>query len=390
MKYFCYQGNNGDCGFASLKMMMASYSHNKSYLYIKKDKKKKDFTFYDLRNIAKQYDFSLEAFRSEDKDLLNFEMPFLAKTNTNHLVMVNKIKKDKVEIYDPGSGIQKIAIKEFVKKWTGEVLVRETNSVPKNLIIKKPNLMPKKDQYFQAIFICLIAAILLTGLYFIKENSNFVLVIGLLALFVICELVENWYLIKRINSFDNKYIPLYFSNEKDTDYEHYKNYVDFKKDYFKSRKSILASLLIAIVLCVLLTINDLKNLLAFSIIIIAQILDKIIFREKQKNKEQEIGEIEQRAFDEKNSTIENLLKANTLASSFGLFVTARKTVFAFLLAVISILMMVFNNLISTNYVLFQFGAYYVVSNSFESVIDYFLTREKTEKSYANFIDQCNL
>jgi len=390
MSYFCYQGNNGDCGFAALKMMMATFAHNKSYLYIKKTNKRKDFTFLDLRNIAKRYGFQISAYNITDKDLSCLEAPFLAKLNTNHLVMVKKIKKSTVVVYDPDSGIQKINIDDFKNKWTGECLERDENSIPNKINIKQPILMSKKHQYFLAIFMIVIAAILLTGFYFIKEDSNFILVIGLLALFVICELVENWYLIKRINSFDKQYIPLYFNKAEDRDYEHYKGYVDFKKDYFKSKKSILASFLIAIVLCVLLSINDAKNLLVFAIILIAQITDKLVFRNKQKKKENEINEIESKAFDEKTCVIENLLKANTLASSFGLSITARKTVFAFLIAVISVLMMVFNNLISTNYVLFHFGAYYVISNSFDSVFDYIFNYEKGKKMHARFIDQCNL
>lgn len=389
MKYFCYQGNNGDCGFASLKMMMASYSHNRSYLFIKKGKKKKDFTFLDLEHIAKQYDFNIKAYRIPDKSLKDLETPFLAKYNSNHLVMVNRIKNDKVEIFDPGSGIQKMSVDEFKIKWTGECLEREENSIPKIISVKPPILMPKKHQFIQAIFICLIAAILLAGLFFIKENSSFILVIGLLALFVIFELVENWYLIKRINSFDKTYIPLYF-DEENSNYESYKNYIDFKKDYFKSRKSVLASVLLVICLTVLMSINDPKNVIAFAVVFIAQILDKILFRNKQKRKEAEINDIESKAFDNKDSATKNLLIANSLASSFGLFVSARKTVIAFLIAVLSILMMVFNHMISTSYVLFQFGAYYVTSNAFESTIDYFMSYEKSKKSYSQFIDKCNL
>lgn len=391
MSYFCYQGNNSDCGFASLKMMMASFAHNRSYLYIKKPpNKNKNFTFLDLRHIASKYEFDIAAYFISDKDLSNLELPFLAKLNTNHLVLVNKIKKDTVVIYDPGYGIKKMKISEFKDKWTGECLERLENSVPKKIQIKKPLLMSKKNQYFQSIFLCVIAAILLVGFYFIKEDSNFLLVIGLLALFVICELVENWYLIKNINIFDSRYIPLYFNNPEERDYEHYKNYIDFKKNYFKSKKSILASFLIAIVLCVLLSINDLKNLLVFAILIIAKLTDKLAFKEKQQDKENEIGEIEKKAFDEKDCAITNLLKANSLASAFGLFVSARKTVFLFLIAVISILMMVFNHLVSTNYVIFHFGAYFVISGSFDSMIDYFFTYSKSKKDYAKFIDQCNL
>ena len=62
MTYVCYQGNDHDCGFAALKMLLANKVHNKSYLYIKKPSKKKDYTFQDLIRIAKSYGFVLSSF----------------------------------------------------------------------------------------------------------------------------------------------------------------------------------------------------------------------------------------------------------------------------------------------------------------------------------------
>lgn len=390
MSYFCYQGNDSDCGFASLKMMMAYYSHNKSYLYIKKGSKKKDYSFLDLKNIAKQYEFNIDAYIVTDKNLNELETPFLAKINNCHLVMVYKVNKNSVVVYDPKLGKTKYTVEKFKSIWSGECLERCDNSIPKKMNIKKPILLPKKVHYIEVIFICIIGGVLLTGFYFIKEDSNFILVIGLLALFVIFELVENWYLIKNVKYFDNTYIPLYFFDEKDRDYSHYKEYVEFKQNYFKSNKSILAAFLVAIIVAVLLAINDPKNLLIFSIILLAKLLDKLLFKTKQQNLEAEISKLEISAFKQNELTIDKLLKANTQADSYGLFISARKTIFTFLIAVLSILMMVFNHLISTNYVLFHFGAYYVISSNFDLMLDYIFSYPKEQREHSRFIDQCNL
>lgn len=390
MSYFCYQGNDNDCGFASLKMLMAYYAHNKSYLYISKPNKKERYTFKDLIEIASKYSFQLNAYSIINKDIRSLEAPFLALLNNNHLVMVKSVKKGIVVVYDPGVGVIKKDLVEFVESWSGKCLEREPNSLPMKLSIKPPVIMPKINNLIQLGFVLVIAATLLTGFYFIKEDSNFIIVIGFLMFFVICELVENWYLIKNIKYFDNKYIPKFFDNEKYRTKESYKDYIEFKQNYFKSKKTILASLLIVITISVLLSINDPKNILAITVILLAKTIDKLIFKPNQNKKEAEIDEIEQIAFNNKDETINNLLKANKLAGQYGLFVSARKVIFTFLIAVLSILMMCFNHIVSTNYIVFYFGAYYVISTTLDSGFDYVLSYSKSKKLLARFIDRCNL
>ena len=53
MKYFIYQGNDHDCGFAALKMLLANLAKDKSYLYIPKPAKREYYTLEDLNDIAK-------------------------------------------------------------------------------------------------------------------------------------------------------------------------------------------------------------------------------------------------------------------------------------------------------------------------------------------------
>ena len=42
MTYFTYQGNDHDCGFACLKMLLATLNKNKSYLYLDKEGKRSE------------------------------------------------------------------------------------------------------------------------------------------------------------------------------------------------------------------------------------------------------------------------------------------------------------------------------------------------------------
>ena len=61
MKYFIYQGNDHDCGFAALKMFLATLAKDKSYLYIPKPSKREYYNLNDLVDLSKTYNLNLEA-----------------------------------------------------------------------------------------------------------------------------------------------------------------------------------------------------------------------------------------------------------------------------------------------------------------------------------------
>ena len=56
---FIYQGNNFDCGYASLKMLLANVHNDKNYLYLSNEKKDESYSLSDLVNIGKKYGVNL-------------------------------------------------------------------------------------------------------------------------------------------------------------------------------------------------------------------------------------------------------------------------------------------------------------------------------------------
>ena len=60
MKYFIFQGNDHDCGFAALKMYLAILAKDRSYLYIPKPSKREYYDLFEIANLSKSYGVELD------------------------------------------------------------------------------------------------------------------------------------------------------------------------------------------------------------------------------------------------------------------------------------------------------------------------------------------
>ena len=131
MKYFIYQGNDHDCGFAALKMFLATLAKDKSYLYIPKPTKREYYSLDDLAEISKAYGITLDGNGCSKDYYDNLIEPSLTLIDDNHVVMVKKKKKNFIIIYDPGCGVVRMKKDEFLRRWRCIVL-EATN--PENIL----------------------------------------------------------------------------------------------------------------------------------------------------------------------------------------------------------------------------------------------------------------
>jgi len=387
MKYFCYQGNDKDCGFASLKMLLATLSKNRSYLFIKKKNKIDNFTFYDLKEIAKSYYVTLEGYTYGERDLRTMTVPCLCLLENDHLVMVRKIKKRKVIYLDPDLGEIKLKQKEFLDVWQGKSLeVIDAKNVKE---IEKINdeILPQKKVILRTIFSAVPALILSVGFYLINESTNIIFLVAFLLLFAISELLDYYYLIKIINYFDNKYIFKFFSINRNKNKIEYQNYEDFKTNYFSKNRLLLSAVISGFLLICICSLNDLKNLLVFAAILLIELLDKIVFSSLEKKMMKNMTINEEKAFTNVDQIVSSLSIANKDACEFAKFKYTRKCVMTFILIIFAILMMYLTNNISINYLMFHFGIYYIVSNNISSVISYLSSMDEFEKSRFKFLDR---
>ncbi|MFA5481446.1 MAG: cysteine peptidase family C39 domain-containing protein, partial [Bacilli bacterium] len=111
MHYFVYQGNDYDCGFACLKMLLCHAHKTSHYLSLQKPVDKRGlYSYKDLIAIARSEGVILCAYTVDDKkEILAYrKRPLLVALYTKmgnlHLVLLKKIGHQKVFIDDPQIG----------------------------------------------------------------------------------------------------------------------------------------------------------------------------------------------------------------------------------------------------------------------------------------------
>ena len=65
--FYISQLNESDCGFASLKMLLANLYQERDYLFIKQDEEHGPYSYFDLIKIAQNYNVTLEGFKFKNK-----------------------------------------------------------------------------------------------------------------------------------------------------------------------------------------------------------------------------------------------------------------------------------------------------------------------------------
>ena len=390
MTYMTYQGNDADCGFAALKMLMANRSKNKSYLYIRKPNKKRDYTIHDLNRIANKYGFVLLNYQMPRSDSIAIPPMTMALLSNNHMVYIHKVTKKRVIYYDPALG--KISAKHevFQRKWQGIVVECVNSKEAKDINLKKPRILPIwLDIVYYSIVAAMLAS-LMTGFYLIKDNSSILLTMGFLLLFTISQLVENWYIIKQLKLFDKHYLHDFFSLRLNQNMPSYKDYVDYRSNYFISLKVLVSNLVLIGAFSILLCLNDYRNIFVFVILLLVRLLDIILFSKGEKKEAKSIDKIEANAFRDPNKVAQSLEAANKKAYSLGLSKAFRKVVYMFLSICLAFGMMLFSHVTSTNFLIFHFGIYFLMSQSFEAILVYCSNSRERKIKKVRFLDRCDL
>ena len=389
MSYVCYQNNCGDCGFAAIKMLMANKVKNKSYLYLDKPQKKKDYSVYELVRYAKRYGFALSSYQLPSDDVRSIPNSSVVMVGLNHLVYVKRVGRHKVHVHDPFRGKEDISIKEFEKLWTGLVIECVNTKDVYKINIKKERITPLWMDVVHLAIATSIFGFLMAGFYLLRDDSSLIFTIVFLALFGIAELVENWYIIKEMKFFDKKYIPKYFSKRRNQNYKKYVAYTSYKTKYFITSKLLLSNLIVVLAFSILLCINDYRNIFAFLILLLVKVLDNKLFSKPIKDSEQTISNIETLAFETEINVIKNLEKANHLATNHALFMSLKRVIVLIISLILSVAMMFASGVVSANFVIFHLGIYFVMSESFEHIICFFSNSNDYKLREAQFLEECD-
>ena len=385
-KYFCYQANDSDCGFASLKMLLAIRSKERGCLNIQKKNKRTNYSFADLIAIAKDYGLSLAGYRYEKKDNVSVKTPFLALLGHNHLVVVTRLNSFSVTYLDPAKGKIKTHRDEFNQRWSGDTLEAESDKT-ENIKLVTPCKKTKLNSLFPKLVNFILStsslASLLLGFFFIKDDAYIFIPLILLGVFISIELVQKWYLIKQINLFDIRYAPIYFNDNANINREDLIEYNDFKKIYFTFENKIIISFAAAI-------INSPINALGVLFVLLMNVVSKMLFKNKDERQLDKIDRAEEGVIKSNNTSSADVLKICTLSNKYAFNISIRKCVYSFLILLLSFFMMLYSKIASVNFLLFHFGLYYVLNTYIDTLVSYTDQKREYEKSKARFLDKCNL
>ena len=293
--YFIYQGNDRDCGFTALKILLANVYRNRGFLYIEKpEKKNEDFSFLEIKDIAHSYGLRLNAYHDKDAHFdEQYKLPSIAILNDDdkyirHAVVVTRLSKGKVCYLDPARGFRKESLEMFNELFTGEYLEIESIGQASKVRAKEQRLLANSKSVFLTIMPFLSIVLLAVGLYFVKQDEFVLLPIIFLVLFSLSELLTNWYTLKCIEWFDSEYLNEFFRNSDNKRKDRFVLYNKTKRLQFELPRSFQGSLLILASILVVLLLNDPFS--AIPLLVIMLITLALTLFSKEKETIREIGE----------------------------------------------------------------------------------------------------
>lgn len=382
---FVYQANDGDCGFASLKMLLSYYQKDKNYLYLKKqDEKKKNYSFSDLSSIANFEGVTLKSLKNVD--LENQEItkkPFLAviKNNDyNHMVFIKKTYRKHLLVYDPDSGIKLVSMEIFKKSFTGFVMIVDEIS-HKKCDNKKDNIVKSSKIIglfiIQIISICVFFISLSSVAFQLKDTITIIL----FSFYIILELIYEFFLLKILKSFDENYLPLLSRSENKGKGLGIIN--DYKKSMFGKPFECFSSIIIVISIIVILLINGrIYFAIFFAAGLVLTIVSILSYSKINKIKNNSIKK-ENEIINGNLNDIKPFLNSTYQIVSFSIL---NKFLFIILGIGCSLTLMLLLKENSLNFVIFYLFIYVLGLEKLYSIINFALESQERQKLDAEFRD----
>lgn len=390
MKYFVYQGNDHDCGFASLKMLLAHLAKDKSYLYVPKPAKREKYNINDLINFASEYGVNLEASICDESYYDEIKNLCLTLIDENHVVLIKKKTKRHIIVYDPDKGKVKILKEEFLRRWRKIVVEKVSDELPFKLKKIRKNLTSHKAQIFEIFSALFSSGILIASLYLLNSKENYIFSFLFLCLFIAFQLLDKFILYKQVYTFDKKYIPLYMEAGKEKNKIKYQNYIKFKEHYFTTKRGLISAVLVAFLITFLLCFNDFRNVFVLLALILVKLIEVMFMQKTEEHSKNKIAELESLSFNEDNEASSNALKANLMADTHILLNSFKDVFYIFLSFAFALIMLFVTGNTGCNFVIFHFILYFEGANSYNQLINGLSLRKESKKLEARFFDSCNL
>lgn len=330
---------------------MAHLNKNKGYLFIK-DELKTAYSLAKLKSYADKYSFNANGYYVEDIALLKKKTPFISQIRIDgrfHFIIVKKMTKKKVHLYDPSIGNEKIDIDAFKNKMTGYVLVIKSKT---NEDIKY-NPPFKKSKIFCYLFSKILSfiSIILTFFYI----KNYLITIPLLIGTFILECINYQIKIKTLKEFDEAFI---------TNKNNFLIAQKIKETFFNRIDNFTISFSILSLTVAIFIINE-KMMLV--ILIISIFIQVIIFKILHSMN----GKISK--FENKEDMFKDALE---LSYKTGYKMITFQALQYFINAILIFVLMKLNNYNLLNYFMFYFVSVAMATSKVQIILDSYLNKDE--------------
>ena len=271
MKYFIYQTENNGCGLACAKMLLGYYHRNKRYLF---DEHEKISSLLDIKRYLDKRGLKTTGVKVERKYFnkdFNNSIAHIIEGENKHFVVLKKIGKKYIKIYDPKRGLRIIKKESFFNIFDGILLIVEDVCKHTCSFIEKKNI-----SYSIAYISSLVIDFSIVYFFTYIINTKNLFLVLLLSLIALINFAFKLLIVFGFNSYlDKKIIEPYINS---LDLSQLELFVKYKSELLQNKFKKISYLLISIFGMVLLTINSIFNLVILLEIIIFIILKKWVIK----------------------------------------------------------------------------------------------------------------
>ena len=119
------QHDESDCAAACLSMLLRFFGREVNIRRLRTiaGTDRQGTSGYGIKVCAEKFGLSCKGFSAPDKKMISeIPLPAIFHTNKNgqeHYVVVDSLRKNKLKVFDPAEGINKIPLQDFTERWTG-------------------------------------------------------------------------------------------------------------------------------------------------------------------------------------------------------------------------------------------------------------------------------
>lgn len=383
--FYISQTSQNDCGFACLKMLLATLHEDRNYLYLPNREKDRPLSYARISDLAKKYGVELLGIKVEEKEEIrkNDRFPFLvtlkSSEEVSHAVLVTQLTRHRVKIMDPNRGTYSLSYKMFYALWDGTGLL--VNHYEKTRCPQVYQEERKPKDYVGSI-LCQVMSVIccILGVYFMDERVNLFIPIALFALGALFEVMLRAGLFKFMRKMDETYLED-LKLDKRQYREFHTRFEDYKKTVLLTPMNAAWLLFTSAFLIFIVIFNDIHNVLMVFIPIILSLVEVFYVHPSIKEKENEIGILEKELFQSEDMEMykDKEEEIHERAYRLARLTLVKKYAAIILMLLVTILVMALSKVISLPYIVFYLCIEYTL---FTNLVNLFTYGEK-KRDYLN-------